>query len=391
VQVFIPKVFLSYSHDSPEHKTWVLNFATRLRNAGVDAVVDQWDLQPGDDIARFMEKNLAGADRVLMICTSQYVEKANAGSGGVGYEKTILTAALLRTIDSNKVIPIIRQAGSFDVPTFFETRYFLDFSTDAQNALNFDELVHALHNIPFSNKPPVSVSPFTPAGAARSEVSGDVMLEVMKVIVADSENAADESSDYGTILFRCGIPRPAFDSIIAKAKSEGLLTHHANGTLKLTENGKHYTLQLFDNQLTGRWEGDLTSTDGKWPTQAICCSLVLARPERGPNSGFLYYERECTQMVQRIVRGLDELHFYEISRDGNTGYVVNLQFIRRIHQDFDDTVDYSQAVTYMTFNCRAHRAQSHYVSVLAKINDKRTKIDSDPSNVSHWSGHFSKL
>ena len=30
-----PKVFISYSHDSEEHKSWVLQLATRLRSNGV--------------------------------------------------------------------------------------------------------------------------------------------------------------------------------------------------------------------------------------------------------------------------------------------------------------------------------------------------------------------
>jgi len=50
-----------------------------------------------------MELNLASADRVLMVCTDRYVKRANAGAGGVGYEKMIVTADLLKTIDSNKV------------------------------------------------------------------------------------------------------------------------------------------------------------------------------------------------------------------------------------------------------------------------------------------------
>ena len=62
----IPKAFISYSHDSQEHKKWVLDFATRLRNNGVDAALDQWDLKPGDDLPHFMERGLASADRVLM-------------------------------------------------------------------------------------------------------------------------------------------------------------------------------------------------------------------------------------------------------------------------------------------------------------------------------------
>ena len=60
-----PKVFISYSHDSPEHKQWVLELGTKLRHNGVDVTLDQWDLTPGDDFARFMEFGVRDFDRVL--------------------------------------------------------------------------------------------------------------------------------------------------------------------------------------------------------------------------------------------------------------------------------------------------------------------------------------
>ncbi len=60
-----PRVFISYSHDSAEHKEWVLNFATTLRMRGVDAVLDQWDLKPGDDLPHFMESQLETSESVL--------------------------------------------------------------------------------------------------------------------------------------------------------------------------------------------------------------------------------------------------------------------------------------------------------------------------------------
>ena len=44
----VPKVFVSYSHDSQQHKKWVLEFATRLRQAGIDANLDLWALKPGE-------------------------------------------------------------------------------------------------------------------------------------------------------------------------------------------------------------------------------------------------------------------------------------------------------------------------------------------------------
>ncbi|PYX41594.1 MAG: hypothetical protein DMG83_23505 [Acidobacteria bacterium] len=103
-----PKVFVSYSHDSDLHKDWVLKLATRLVANGVDVLLDQWDLTLGSDLPRFIESGLTTSDRVLAICTSQYVEKANAGLGGVGYEKMILTDQLMRNINSDRIIPAIR-------------------------------------------------------------------------------------------------------------------------------------------------------------------------------------------------------------------------------------------------------------------------------------------
>jgi hypothetical protein len=111
----IPKVFISYSHDSQEHKKWVLDLATRLRNNGVDAIIDQWELKPGADLSHFMETYLSNSDYTVIVCTDKYVKKANSGSGGVGYEKMIITSELLSDINSNKIIPIIKQYGTHNI------------------------------------------------------------------------------------------------------------------------------------------------------------------------------------------------------------------------------------------------------------------------------------
>lgn len=89
-----PKVFVSYSHDSPDHKKWTLKLATDLRGHGIDVTLDQWDLAPGQDVSMFMQKGISGSDRVLMICSAAYVEKAEAGTGGVGFERLIVTQKL---------------------------------------------------------------------------------------------------------------------------------------------------------------------------------------------------------------------------------------------------------------------------------------------------------
>ena len=82
---------MSYSHDDRDHKAWVAALATRLRDKGVDVILDQWDLGFGDDVPKFMEKGVRASRYVLMVCTEAYVKKADDGKGGVGYEAMIVT------------------------------------------------------------------------------------------------------------------------------------------------------------------------------------------------------------------------------------------------------------------------------------------------------------
>lgn len=236
-----PKAFISYSHDSQGHKKWVLDLATRLRNAGVDAVLDQWELGPGSDLAAFMERNLAKADRVLMICTEAYVEKANAGTGGVGYEKMIVTADLLKSIDSNKVIPVIRQSGTRDVPTFLKTKIFIDLSRDDDFEFGFDELVRSLHNSPLFEKPPIANNPFVPVAATPPERTGDALNKLMRIVIAHFETGA-EWFNYKSILDHWGASRLFLDAVIEDAKKAGLITQDGDLDLRITSRGKQYAI-----------------------------------------------------------------------------------------------------------------------------------------------------
>jgi len=50
-----PKVFISYSHDSAEHQERVLSLADRLRQDGIDAMVDQYAPTPPDGWPLWMD------------------------------------------------------------------------------------------------------------------------------------------------------------------------------------------------------------------------------------------------------------------------------------------------------------------------------------------------
>jgi hypothetical protein len=238
----IPKVFISYSHDSQEHKKWVLELAIRLRQTGVDAIIDQWELKPGDDLPYFMETHLADADHILMICTDRYVEKANSGVGGVGYEKMIITSDLMKNIDSNKVIPIIRQSGTHNVPTFLKTKVFIDFSRPDDFEFSYDELIRTLHNAPLYIKPEIGNNPFIPVENVPAKKTGDAIKELMTIVVQDFEKGQNYSV-YKDVVRRMGISRILVDMLIKEAIEKGLVAQDTVSDLYLTEKGKFYSIQ----------------------------------------------------------------------------------------------------------------------------------------------------
>ena len=216
----IPKVFISYSHDSQEHKKWVLDLATRLRNNGVDAIIDQWALRAGDDLPHFMETHLSNSDYTVIVCTDNYVEKANSGSGGVGYEKMIVTFELLSNIHSNKIIPIIKQYGTHDIPTFLRTKLYIDFSNDDE--FSFDELVRTLHNAPLFKKPEIGNNPFTPVENVPAEKSIDATHKLMQIIINDYEKGLDYTS-YDNLREQMNVSRIMLDILLDGAISKGLI------------------------------------------------------------------------------------------------------------------------------------------------------------------------
>lgn len=172
--MIVPKIFISYSHDSLEHKKWCLELAIRLRNNGIDALIDQFELKPGDDVPHFMEINLSKADKILMICSERYVDKANNGAGGVGYEKMIITSNLLEKITENKIIPVIRQNDEIKLPTFLKSKLYIDFSKEEDFEFSYDNLVRAIHNAPIFEKPPVGNNPFS--SVKKHELDGDIKI-----------------------------------------------------------------------------------------------------------------------------------------------------------------------------------------------------------------------
>ena len=242
----IPKVFVSYSHDSPEHKKWVYELSKKMIENGVDVILDQWDLRGGGDLPLFMERGLTNSDKVLVICTERYVEKANKGEGGVGYERMILTSELIKSIDSEKIIPVIKQNGSHNLPKFLETKLAIDLSRKDQFEFGSDELIRTILDAPLLKKPKIGKNPFE-SKKEEQEKSNDNIKKLMEKIVGDYERGGNYNY-LPDLKNNMGISRILFDLLIKEAEDKGLIinAYPINNAVKLTSKGKFYGV---DNNL----------------------------------------------------------------------------------------------------------------------------------------------
>jgi hypothetical protein len=140
------KVFISYSHDSEEHKKWVLELAEFIRGDEIEVVCDQCDLALGADIPTFMEEGITENDFILCVCTETYTNKANSGIGGVGYEKHMATSRIFQNPSHrNRFIPIVRNNNlQKKLPSFFGEARYADLSGDKDVLKERQEIVNTI-------------------------------------------------------------------------------------------------------------------------------------------------------------------------------------------------------------------------------------------------------
>lgn len=156
----IKKAFISYAWDNEEHKQWVLKLGADLRYHGVDVILDQWDARLGNDLPFFMEQGLTTSHFVLCVCSDKYIEKANGGIGGAGYEKKILAADMMTNNNRQFVIPIIKgNSQDKKLPTFLSGMKYIDFD-NSQYFDNYKELLERIYDEDIKKKPPLGRNPF---------------------------------------------------------------------------------------------------------------------------------------------------------------------------------------------------------------------------------------
>ena len=159
-----PKVFISYSWSSESHKETVREWANKLIHDGVETVLDQYNLNEGDDTYAFMESMVTDGTvtHVLIVCDKQYAEKSDVREAGVGTESQIISAAIYKRVKQSKFLPIVTQfdaAGEPYLPTFLGTRFWIDFSSPEASRRNWEQLLRVIYDKPIHKKPELGKTP----------------------------------------------------------------------------------------------------------------------------------------------------------------------------------------------------------------------------------------
>jgi len=112
------KVFISYSHDSPEHADRVLDLADALQHGGLEVILDQYvHPAPDEGWPRWMETRLDEANFVLMVCTETYRHRVlgqeQPGKGlGVRWEGNLIYNRIYNDKPSgSRFIPVLLEGG----------------------------------------------------------------------------------------------------------------------------------------------------------------------------------------------------------------------------------------------------------------------------------------
>lgn len=156
-----PTVFVSYSWDSDSHCNWVRKLAVDLQNAGVHALLDQWDVHPGTNLQQYMELSISSSTYVVLICTPSYAQKSRQSAGGVAYDKGIVTGEMFIDAASEaKFVPLLRKGtASEGLPSYMKSRVYIDFTQDAKYRQSLEELLRHVYRAPRFSRPALGARP----------------------------------------------------------------------------------------------------------------------------------------------------------------------------------------------------------------------------------------
>jgi tetratricopeptide (TPR) repeat protein len=152
----VPTVFISYSHDSPEHADRVLALSDELIQDGINCILDQYETSPPEGWPKWMDRHIRNSDFVIMICTEAYYRRVmgeeEPGKGlGVKWEGKLIYQHIYKAdAENTRFIPVLFESGKVEhipMPLQDATYYYV------HTEQGYEDLYRRLTNQPRTTKP----------------------------------------------------------------------------------------------------------------------------------------------------------------------------------------------------------------------------------------------
>ena len=134
----------------------MLEFADRLREDGIDASIDQYEVAPPGGWALWTAAQIRESDFVIVVCTETYQKRAEGreepdkGHGAIWESFLAIQQVYKAAVRDNKLIPVLLDgAKPDDIPAFLQGRPYYLVSTEQ----GYEELYRRLTNQPRVEKP----------------------------------------------------------------------------------------------------------------------------------------------------------------------------------------------------------------------------------------------
>jgi len=196
------------SHASEDKSRFVESFARRLRENGVDAWLDQWEISPGDDLPRrIFEEGIKSANSVIVVLSPHFVRKP--------WPQQELSASLMRRIYGDiKIIPVVIE--QCEVPQSLQSTLWVRIDDLSNYDAEFDRILRSIFDAP--KKPPIGDPP---AFVAKSKgnipglsVTDTQLLNAICELSLSSESALVGSAALDNLARSLAIPKEdAIESI----------------------------------------------------------------------------------------------------------------------------------------------------------------------------------
>ena len=214
-----PRVFVTYSHDSPQHRDLVLQFCTFLRvEVGVDLHLDQWYDDGRRDWSLWAIDQLAEAEFILAIASPAFKRRAEGRTGhdegrGAQFEAAIIRDNLTRNLpeQTRRVLPVVLPGRSVnDSPSFLCAQSTTHYVVDEFSTAGVQELLRAFDGVSRHPLPPLG--PYMGSGTdgpSSSRQSRAILLtEALKPVSRGADlhigGANLDGTHYGnSIVHRC--------------------------------------------------------------------------------------------------------------------------------------------------------------------------------------------